>query len=118
MQYTFEDYQKGLCELEEVGSDIPERPSEEPLNMAALIQSAYNAVGGTVAFNAEAKKNPSALFQAVLKMGVAQAAKQETPALPQLDELTDSDIQSMDSTSLKRILLASVGITKKSQIPE
>ena len=117
MQYTFEDYQKGLCELEEVGSEIPERPSEEPLNMAALIQSAYNAVGGTVAFNAEAKKNPSALFQAVLKMGVAQAAKQETPTPPQLDNLTDADIEALDSTTLKRILLASVGISKKSEIP-
>ena len=118
MKFTFEDYQKGLCELEEVGSEMPERPTSEPLNMAALIQSAYNAAGGEEAFNREAKKNPSALFQAVLKMGVAQAAKQETPAPPQLDDLTDSDIQSMDSTSLKRILLASAGITKKSQVPE
>lgn len=116
MKFTFEDYQKGLCELEEVGSEMPERPTSEPLNMAALIQSAYNAAGGEEAFNREAKKNPSALFQAVLKMGVLQAAKQETPAPPQLDNLTDADIEALDSTTLKRILLASVGISKKSEI--
>ena len=118
MKYTFQDYENGRCELEEVGMDIPESPPDEDLNMASLVKNALAAVGGREAFEAEAKKNPTALFQAVLKMGVAQAAKQETPALPQLDELTDSDIQSMDSTSLKRILLASVGITKKSQLPE
>lgn len=116
MQYTFEDYQKGLCELEEVGSEIPERPSEEPLNMAALIQSAYNAVGGTAAFNEEAKKNPSALFQAVLKMGVLQAAKNETVPPPQLDDLTDIDIQSMSTLDLKKTVLRYIGVSKKSEV--
>ena len=127
-KYTYEDALSGKCEHWQVGTEVLESCPEtskndddveqRPLNMAALIQSAYNAAGGEAAFNQEAKKNPSALFQAVLKMGVLQAAKQETPPPPQLEELTDSDIQALDSTTLKRILLASVGITKKAQLPE
>ena len=118
MKFTLNDYHEGRCTIDQIGENIPEKASVEPLNMAALIQSAYNAAGGEAAFNQEAKKNPSALFQAVLKMGVLQAAKQALPAPPSLDELTDTDIQTLDSTTLKRILLASVGIAKKSQIPE
>ena len=117
MKYTFQDYKNGLCELEQVDTDIPESAPEEDLNMGELIKSAMSAAGGKAAFEAEAKKNPSALFQAVLKMGVAQAAKRETVPPPQLDDLTDTDIQALDSTTLKRILLTSAGITKKSQVP-
>lgn len=125
-KYTYEDALAGKCEPYQIGSEIINNEpnstkndndvEQRPLNMAALIQSAYNAAGGEEAFNREAKKNPSALFQAVLKMGVLQAAKQETPAPPQLDNLTDADIEALDSTTLKRILLASVGISKKSEI--
>ena len=116
MKYTYQDYQTGACELEEVGMDIPESTPNEDLNMGELIKSAMAAAGGRAAFEAEARKNPSALFQAVLKMGVAQAAKRETVPPPQLDDLTDNDIQTLDSATLKRILLTSIGITKKSEL--
>lgn len=117
MKYTYQDYQNGACELEDVGQDIPERAPDEALNMASLVQSALSAAGGRAAFEAEFRKNPGALYQAVLKMGVAQAAKHETPPPPLLGELTDNDIQSLDSVTLKRILLAHAGITKRSELP-
>ena len=116
MKYTFQDYENGRCELEEVGMDIPESPPDEDLSMASLVKNALAAVGGREAFEAEAKKNPTALFQAVLKMGVAQAAKHETVPPPQLDDLTDLDIQNMSTLDLKRVVLRRLGITKKSEL--
>ena len=46
MKYTFQDYEKGLCGLEEVGNDIPERTQNEDPNMASFVKSALLAVGG------------------------------------------------------------------------
>jgi len=115
MTYTMEDYYANRCTLDDVGLEIP-APSTEELNMADLIKGAYNAAGGREAFEAEAKKNPTALFNAVLKMGVAQAAKQETPPLPALDALTDAEIEAMSSLDLKRLLLREAGITSRSQL--
>lgn len=125
-KFTYEDALAGKCEHWQVGTEVPEQTSSDtkndndveqrPLNMAALIQSAYNAAGGEEAFNREAKKNPSALFQAVLKMGVLQAAKQETPAPPSLDDLTDMDIQSMSTLDLKKTVLRYIGVSKKSEL--
>ena len=116
MKYTFQDYEKGLCGLEEVGNDIPERTQNEDPNMASFVKSALLAVGGEEAFIAEAKKNPTALFQAVLKMGVLQAAKNETVPPPQLDVLTDTDIQSMSTLDLKKAVLRYIGVSKKSEL--
>lgn len=116
MKFTFQDYEKGLCGLEEVGNDIPEKTSPEGLNMGSLVKNALSAMGGEEAFIAEARKNPSALFQAMLKMGVVQAAKNETVPPPQLDDLTDLDIQNMSTLELKKAVLRHIGVSKKSDL--
>lgn len=115
MLYTMDDYHANRCSLDDVGTEIP-LPSTDELNMAELIKGAYNAAGGREAFEAEARKNPAALFNAVLKMGVAQAAKQETTPLPPLDALTDAEIEAMSSLDLKRLLLREAGITSREQL--
>lgn len=84
--------------------------------MAEALKKAYNAIGGQDALEAEARKNPTPLINAILKMGVAQVAKQETLPLPDLDTLTDAEIEAMSSTDLKKLLLREAGITSKSQL--
>ena len=116
MNYTLDDYHANRCTLDEVGTSIPTPTEQEELNMAEAIRAAFKKAGGQQAFEAEFAKNPSALYQAVLKMGVAQAAKQETPSLPELHSLTDSDIEALSSLDLKRILLKHVGATTKEDI--
>lgn len=113
--YTIEDYHADRCALDDVGTEIPP-PSTEELNMVAAIKAAFHKAGGQAAFEQEFAKNPQALYQAVLKMGVAQAAKQETPSLPPLDSLTDTEIEALSSLDLKKLLLREAGITSKSQL--
>jgi len=122
-KFTYEDALAGKCEhwqvgteVPEVAPEVPERTQNEDPNMASFVKSALLAVGGEEAFIAEAKKNPTALFQAVLKMGVLQAAKNETVPPPQLDTLTDADIQSMSTLDLKKAVLRYCGVTKKSEL--
>ena len=116
MNYTLDDYHANRCTLDEVGTSIPTPTEQEELNMAEAIRAAFKKAGGQQAFEAEFAKNPSALYQAVLKMGVAQAAKQETTPLPPLDALTDADIAALSSLDLKRLLLREAGITSREQL--
>ena len=113
--YTMEDYHANRCSLDDVGTDIPP-PSADELNMAEAIKGAVRRAGGQEALEIELAKNPTALYQAVLKMGVTQAAKQETPSLPDLEALTDAEISSMSSLDLKKVLLRHAGITNKAQL--
>ena len=46
MKYTFQDYEKGLCGLQEVDTEIPEKPPTEDLNMGSLVKNALSAMGG------------------------------------------------------------------------
>lgn len=137
-QWTEGDAQAGRCLVEEVGTSrlppfaallppadyvppeppMPEiAPTDEELNMVALIREAFNHIGGTEQFKKEAAKNPGELYRAMLKMGVAQVAKESPPTLPDLEELTDEDIASLSSDDLKRIFLkGTLGITKKSEL--
>ena len=52
----------------------------------------------------------------MLRMGVVQAAKHETVPPPQLDDLTDLDIQNMSSLDLKKAVIRHIGISKKSDL--
>ena len=113
--YTLDDYHANRCSLDEVGQEaLP--PSDDDFNMAQAIKGAVRRAGGQEALEVELAKNPTALYQAVLKMGVTQAAKQESSPLPDLESLQDSDIASLSSLDLKRILLKSAGVSKKDQL--
>ena len=86
--------------------------------MVALIRDAFNHVGGSEQFKREAAKNPGELYRTMLKMGVAQVAKETPPTLPDLDNLSEEDMHSLPTATLKLILLRSVGVTKRSELLE
>ena len=134
-EWTEQDVQAGRCLAEELGtSRFPPRvalappegweppdtspPTADELNMVALIRDAFNHVGGVSTFKKEAAKNPGELYRAMLKMGVAQVAKEQPKTLPDMDDLTDEDIATMSTADLKRIFLKGAGVTKKSQISD
>ena len=121
--WTANDAINGLCDFDDVGSAKPliqgtdsSSPTTEELNMAALIRDAFNHVGGTEQFKREAAKNPGELYRTMLKMGVAQVAKETPATLPDLDALSEEDMLSLPTATLKLILLKSVGVTRKSEI--
>ena len=123
--WTIEDVERGLCTLDQVGSAKPlmqstdsSSPTTEELNMVALIRDAFNHVGGTEQFKREAAKNPGELYRTMLKMGVAQVAKETPTTLPDLDTLSEADMSSLPTATLKLILLKSVGVTRKSELLE
>jgi len=138
-QWTSGDAQAGRCLVEEVGTSrlppfaallppadyvppeppVPEiTPTDEELNMVALIREAFNHIGGTEQFKKEAAKNPGELYRAMLKMGVAQVAKEAPPTLPNLDDITDEQVATLSSNELKRILLNSVEIKTGKQLDD
>ena len=119
-KWTGHDAIQGLCDLDQVGSPKPQVLSTQltsppALDMVGLIEAAHHHIGGTEAFIASAKKNPELLFQAMLKMGVALAAK-ESEALPDPHQLTQAQLEELSTDTLKRILLAGEGITTKDQL--
>ena len=117
--WTTQDLLDGKCNMDQVGSPKPNAPPPETqppaLDMVSLIEAAHHHIGGTEAFIASAKKNPELLFQAMLKMGVALAAK-ESEALPDPHQLTQAQLEELSTDTLKRILLAGEGITTKDQL--
>lgn len=119
-QYTIKDVMEGLCTLDQVGSPKPvaedsSSSTTEDFDMVALLKAAHNHVGGERAFIEQAKRNPAALFNAMLKMGVAMAAKEAPPKLPDLQTLSPSDLEQYSSADLKKMFLASIGVETKSQ---
>ena len=119
--WTAEDVVNGDCSVLDVGTPKPitqdsSSPTTEELNMVALIRDAFNHVGGTEQFKREAAKNPGELYRTMLKMGVAQVAKETPATLPDLDALSEEDMLSLPTATLKLILLKSVGVTRKSEI--
>ena len=67
-------------------------------------------------FNKWAAANPNAYFPLLAKHNLTRNLKESPKALPKLDEITDEQIATLSSAELKRVLLASVGVTKKSQL--
>ena len=67
-------------------------------------------------FNAWAKANAGVYHTMLAKHNLARSMKEAPKALPDLDDLSDEQIEGMSSSDLKRILLKHVGITKKSQL--
>lgn len=104
----------GPPEIEDEVEDAAE--SEGPLNLVDALNAAHAHMGGRKAFLAWAAKNPQAVYPIMLKMGVAQVAKDEPAKLPDLDTLSPADIATLSSADLKRILLKSAGVTKKSDL--
>jgi len=84
--------------------------------MADGLAQAYAKMGGDMGFTEWASKNPGLVYPQMIKMGIALTAKTAPPALPDLDELSNEQIEGLSSNDLKRILLREVGITKKSQL--
>lgn len=138
-EWTQEDAQAGRCMAEEIGtSRLPPRTplvppddyvlpeieeevedvaeGEGPLNLVDALNAAHAHMGGRKSFLAWAAKNPQAVYPIMLKMGVAQVAKDEPSRLPDLDTLSPKDLDAYSSAELKLMLLKSVGITKKSEI--
>lgn len=118
--FSYQDYRDGLCEASQVGSPKdplpPSPPPSETPDMVEGLAQAYAKMGGDLGFTDWAAKNPGLVYPQMIKMGIALTAKTAPPTLPDLEELTDEDIATLSTVDLKRILLKSVGITKKSEL--
>ena len=119
MNYQIEDVVNGLCTMEQVGTPKPESP---PLDAQTQAEIMAKLVEGSVTsqtqldFNKWAQANPHAYFPLLAKHNLTRNLKEQPKALPKLDDLTDEDISTLSTADLKRILLTSAGVTKKSQL--
>lgn len=115
--WTSQDLVEGLCTLDQVGMPIEPETDDTPVTptVRSMVEKSISPKR-QAAFNQWADQNPGVYFPLVMKSGLTTLMKDETKPLPSIDEITTESLQTLDSATLKRILLASEGITKQSAL--
>lgn len=106
--FTYDDYKNGLCDPSQVGS-----AKDEPINDAPIegpssdwLKAGFQGMGGKTAFVEFCRKNPALMWPLLVKNGLAQLLKEAEP-LKRLGQLTPSELEALDSKTLKQMLLDS-----------
>jgi hypothetical protein len=117
MNYQIDDVVAGRCTLEQVGTPKPEvilEPSAKDQILEDLVANSITPKT-QAGFNKWAEQNPSLYYPMLAKHNLARLAKEQSPSLPKLEELSLADLNAYSSADIKRMLLNSVGITTKDQ---
>ena len=122
-RYSIDDHFKNQCTMDQVGSAKPVVPStkrEAPsttqnLNVREVVQRALNLMGEDDQLSAYLAERHDIMAPLVAKLGLSDITKEQEPPVD-FEKIPDEDLLAMTSADLKRILLQSGGITKKSQL--
>ena len=124
-RYGIDDHFNGLCALSQMGSAKPIVPTPEPEPEASptdiegpnsdWTKAAFHSMGGKTGFIAYCKANPAQMWPQLVKLNLPQLLKESEP-LAKLEEIPLTDLDNMSSVDIKRLLLASQGITTTRQV--
>ena len=109
------DAKQGRCSSEAVGTKRQAPSTTQNLNVREVVQRALNLMGEDDQLSAYLAERHDIMAPLVAKLGLSDITKeQEAPV--DFEKIPDEDLLAMTSADLKRILLQSGGITKKSQL--
>lgn len=111
--WTVNDALQSLCSAEDIGQPKPSAPTS--VNLKTATQSAVDRLGHD-AIAREIAANPGVYLPMILKHGLVQLSKQEPEPVPDIETLSDVELEALSSADLKRILLHSAGIRTKDQV--
>jgi hypothetical protein len=116
--WTSQDLIEGHCTLDQVGMPIATAPTVEIEGPNSdWTKAAFHSMGGKAGFIAYCKANPAQMWPQLVKLNLPQLLKESEPTT-KLEDIPLEALDNMSSVEVKRLLLASQGITTKSQLEE
>lgn len=111
------DAKQGRCTPEAVGTKRMVLPTTQNLNVREVVQRALNLMGEDDQLSAYLAERHDIMAPLVAKLGLSDITKEQEPPV-EFEKIPDEVLLTMSTVELKRVLLASEGITKQSQLSD